>query len=636
MKIGSLTAILIILIAAFVISFAVSKFVTFGPNGPELNTGAIFGSAGPGGCTVGVNCPTLAVTANPNSIYVNITSNANLPQSSVINATEPGSTCVANTKMLFQSDTPGWFSNGAQGTISNSYPFCYLPSGSCSCQVTFHSEATPGLATIVVTDITNQNTITPGTTTVTISWPATPCIGTATPCSNSGVFSTATLCAAQNSCAWYNPTATYTGPSQGFCSGERSSCSNAHDPTACANVCWFGGSPMLTLLKKNEGGDKTCGCTWHPSQPNQAALYPMCAGTVNYDCSQLNTISSCANDFRCQWSSTSNSCTKKSCSTWNSASTTCNQALGCVYTSTPCFGAVASCDSLKEAGSCQKQNGCTWASFDPNNPPCHSVTGVSYFNSTACNVINDQTTCTGQQGCYWTDQTSLCTGISNATSTCNAITSAALCYQNDACFYNFTAGTSGLCQQKPCSTWNGNQTFCNPVNNCTYNQVLTCAGSSASCGLFYNDQTKCQEQNGCQWYNTNPTTTTTTTSTTTTSSTSTTTTTPGPQIFTGSDFACTAITGGFSCSLNYTHNLGENGILAFLFKDSDGNVRSAPTSVVSPADSSNPGTAGALFYCSAFPAGQYTVSWIVWRQSDSALANRVAWSKSTEGQTISC
>lgn len=112
---------------------------------------------------------------------------------------------------------------------------------------------------------------------------------------------------------------------------------------------------------------------------------------------------------------------------------------------------------------------------------------------------------------------------------------------------------------------------------------------------------------------------TTTTSTTTAS-------------FSASNFACSAITGGFLCNLNYNNNLGENGILIFLFTDSNGNIIEAPAPTVNQGS----GNTAVTFYCSVHPSGDYFVFWNAYRKSDASLSNRVVWSTTNERQKVTC
>jgi len=124
---------------------------------------------------------------------------------------------------------------------------------------------------------------------------------------------------------------------------------------------------------------------------------------------------------------------------------------------------------------------------------------------------------------------------------------------------------------------------------------------------------------------------TTTTSRITTTTSSTTTTAP-PGTFTGSNFNCVGVSGGFNCGINYNNNLGENAVILFLFSNSSGNLLSQAASIAQQGS----GSLGALFYCSVVPSGAYNVSWKAYKQSDSGLTNPVAFSSTTSTQYISC
>ena len=611
MKVHSLTAILIILSAAFVVSFLISRYVALGPNGPFIRENPLTGSIGPSGCSIGIDCPTLSVSANPKSIYIHV-ANAGLVESTVLTVTEPGTTCDANTQIIFQSDKPGTFSS----------PSCYLQGGGCSCSVTFQSGNTLGTATFVATDVTHAASITPGGTSVEIKWSETPCVGTAASC---GSFLSQSSCTQQTNCQWVNPTSTF---QNAYCSGP-SGCQSYTTQDSCnqAQIRVPRTPPSYAVVGAvvgdGYGGYDVYYCSWNLGD---IVLYPMCAGTVSYDCSQVISVSSCAADFRCQWDTTTNRCAKKPCSTWNANQNNCNLAQGCVYATTPCAGSATTCSSINDKNVCGQQSGCAWAGFSPLNPPCHSTQGTSYFTSTPCASLTSGASCSNQASCTWSDKTSLCTGTTNATTFCNGLSTLVSCTNNYQCFYNFTSNT---CQAKPCSTWNGDQSKCVSSNNCTYNQVFTCSGNSAKCDSFYNNQIACQSQNGCQWYSTTPSSITTTSTTSTTSSTTTTTVQP---TFSYSNFACSAVTAGFSCGFNYVNNLGENAVIVFLFTNPNGDVVQSPA----PIASQGSGTASSLLYCSSVSSGRYYVAWKAYRMSDISLTNAVNWSKSNERQVINC
>ena len=135
------------------------------------------------------------------------------------------------------------------------------------------------------------------------------------------------------------------------------------------------------------------------------------------------------------------------------------------------------------------------------------------------------------------------------------------------------------------------------------------------------------------------TTTTTVPGTTTTTLPSTTTTTPDTTTttiilkYSFSNFVCSSIENGYTCSLDYENNVGERIIVLFLFKDNEtGKIVSAPASFASEGT----GTAASMLYCNSVNPGDYKVSWRAHLESDSKLKNPIAWSKSTEIKTIKC
>ena len=111
-----------------------------------------------------------------------------------------------------------------------------------------------------------------------------------------------------------------------------------------------------------------------------------------------------------------------------------------------------------------------------------------------------------------------------------------------------------------------------------------------------------------------------------------TTTIPRQQGFSGSNFVCEKMINGHTCKINYNNYLGENAIVVFLFTNERYEVVSSSTSIANQGSGSTYG----LLYCSSVKPGKYLVFWKAYRESDSKLANEVAWSKSYEVQTIIC
>ena len=104
------------------------------------------------------------------------------------------------------------------------------------------------------------------------------------------------------------------------------------------------------------------------------------------------------------------------------------------------------------------------------------------------------------------------------------------------------------------------------------------------------------------------------------------------KVFTASDFSCAAIVNGFRCTISYTNNLGEKAQVVFLYTDEEGKVVSPPI----PFAPEGSGAVGSAFYCTAFPAGNYIVSWRVYGVSDTSLSNPKAWCESTDYKQITC
>jgi len=104
--------------------------------------------------------------------------------------------------------------------------------------------------------------------------------------------------------------------------------------------------------------------------------------------------------------------------------------------------------------------------------------------------------------------------------------------------------------------------------------------------------------------------------------------------FKWSSFSCTSITRGkHACSLSYDNQLGEKTQIVFLFKNCEtGKVIHHP---LVKADEGT-GTVQTEFACPPGELDAYCVSWQAYRESDTNLANPVAWSKSTEDQRCTC
>lgn len=511
MKVGKLPFILVILLAAFSVAYVVSNFIKFSPNGIVIT-----GQIGPS--------IQLTISSNIQSIYINLaTNNPSLAnQSAVLTASEPCTTyypscssggsiqtqdpCVGSI-VYWQSDLPGYFVNSTGGSSTDSRPYCVLgvnPSfqstsqSACTCSITFHSLNSPGIVNIFSTDLTHSTTVAPGQTSLTVNWPSTPCVGIVTQCNatsggnycaNSGpagcdgghgypnyLFTSQSACQQQSGCAWFNPSANY---NEGTCS---------------SSICGY------------ISGEGQCNCA--TLSPADEKYYPMCGGNQTFDCTQYSTIATCLGDsqLRCRWDSNTNACQDYPCTNWNSNSNLCNSIASCTYTTGPCGGNAASCDSMTDQNTCTNQNGCTWAGYNPN-------------------------------------ETTTTTTVSNETSSTSSMSSI-----------------------------------------------------------------------------------------TSTTSSSTTTTTSAAPTFTGSNFTCSSITNGWSCNVNYNNNLGQNAVVLFIYTDSNGNVVSAPA----PVAQSGSGTASSAFFCNSYPTGTYNVAWKAFAQSDTNLQNPVAWSLSTERQTITC
>jgi len=385
MKYGNLPAVLSILIAAFVVAVIASQFLA--GTGNILSSIPILGGVLP--CTVGVDCPTLTVTTDTASIYIYVNTNANIPESSAITVTEPGtSSSCQNHKIQFFSNVAGWFSNGNLGSASSSYPYCNLDS-TCSCTINFHSLSTTGIATIVASDINNPTGIAPGQTNVEIQWPATPCIGIVAPCSNTNTFSTSASCTGQQGCAWFNPNPNYVLPScvvpyiPGIQGNYGPLCSRATTQSVCQGTTFYANCCHPTC--------GPCGgpiaCQWNPAD---AALYPGCFGTVAYDCGPLS-ISACGADFRCQWSG--NTCVKRPCSSWSADNANCALATGCSYSTTPCAGTASDCTTFNTQSGCSLQNGCSWVGYNPSATTTTTTT-TTVPTTTTTTIMTTTTTTT--------------------------------------------------------------------------------------------------------------------------------------------------------------------------------------------------------------------------------------------------
>ena len=103
------------------------------------------------------------------------------------------------------------------------------------------------------------------------------------------------------------------------------------------------------------------------------------------------------------------------------------------------------------------------------------------------------------------------------------------------------------------------------------------------------------------------------------------------ESFNSTGFKCSSLSGGFNCKLNYTNTLNESAIVVFFFVDSSGNIISTSVPVANQGISQ----IGGLMFCSQFN-GTVKVSWRAYRQSDTALAYPLVWSRYDERQSISC
>jgi len=102
--------------------------------------------------------------------------------------------------------------------------------------------------------------------------------------------------------------------------------------------------------------------------------------------------------------------------------------------------------------------------------------------------------------------------------------------------------------------------------------------------------------------------------------------------FRTSGFSCSAIIGGYQCSLSYDNQIGENVRVLFLFTDSKGKVVSA----AAPIANQGSGSIASAFFCSTVQPGTYEAQWRAYRVSDERLTNIIAWPKLNEIQSIVC
>lgn len=103
------------------------------------------------------------------------------------------------------------------------------------------------------------------------------------------------------------------------------------------------------------------------------------------------------------------------------------------------------------------------------------------------------------------------------------------------------------------------------------------------------------------------------------------------QAFNATNFKCGSVSEGFSCKFNYINTLNESATVVFLFVDSNANVIADSIPVANRGISQTT----AIIFCSQMN-GTVKASWKAFRQSDLALTNPIAWSKSTERQSINC
>ena len=107
-----------------------------------------------------------------------------------------------------------------------------------------------------------------------------------------------------------------------------------------------------------------------------------------------------------------------------------------------------------------------------------------------------------------------------------------------------------------------------------------------------------------------------------------------PGSFEGSPFSAACIGGNrVRCTLRYRNDLGEMAQVLFLFK------RCVTGEVIDHGlvdVGLGSGIAEQVFDCPPDDGGEYCISWIAYRKSDTSLATPVAWSKSTEEQRVVC
>jgi hypothetical protein len=119
---------------------------------------------------------------------------------------------------------------------------------------------------------------------------------------------------------------------------------------------------------------------------------------------------------------------------------------------------------------------------------------------------------------------------------------------------------------------------------------------------------------------------------TTPNPTSSSTTTTIPSGFTGTNFICNYVQTNnlWECSLDYTNNLNEKGLVKFYFIDSvSGEVKSTGSIWTNIGS----GTVGSELSCDNYH-GTYNVVWRAYRSSDSSRSNPVAFS--TSFNTVTC
>lgn len=201
-------------------------------------------------------------------------------------------------------------------------------------------------------------------------------------------------------CVWVNPTASY---NPGTCSG----CYNYNTYGVCTTSCNF----IITQAACHTDPAARMWCTWS----SQANLYPMCAGTQTYDCSQYTTNSTCVGDpqLRCQWTNSSSTCVDYSCNHWKSNQTLCNSIAGCSYTTTPCAGNVASCGSITGQPTCSAESGCAWVGSNPiiTTTTTTTTTTTETPTTTTTETLTTTTTATTET----TTTTSATTGTTTTT-----------------------------------------------------------------------------------------------------------------------------------------------------------------------------------------------------------------------------